>query len=142
MTEPSRESFKNKVVTIVTDRDDEEQNPSRPQSNHQLTPQRQSSITIRNAENENGSASNGRRQSRMRRSRKSVDNVELITLQETATKSQPPTLKASFLRRKAKEYEGKIMNDRILSAIHSLKVDFVIVDTSNACFYCFTHDSL
>lgn len=114
MSDASRESFKSKVVTIVTDRDDDEQNPSRPQSNHQLTPQRQSSITIRNAENENRSASNGRRQSRNRRSRRSVDNVELITLQETAAKTQPATLKASFLRRKAKEYEGKLMNDRFL----------------------------
>lgn len=102
-------SQKNKVVTIVSDRDEENPspNPSRPLSNPPQTPQRQSSITIRSAENENGSASNGRRQSRSRRSRRSDENIESITLQESASKTQPATLKASFLRRKAKEYEGK-----------------------------------
>lgn len=107
MSDPSQEFVKSKVVTIVTERDEENQNPSRRQSNLPLTPQRQSSISIRKAENENGSASNSRRQSRTRRSRRSDENVEAITLQETVSKTQPATLKASFLRRKAKEYEGK-----------------------------------
>lgn len=115
MSDPSRESVKSKVFTIVVEREGENQNhPIHPQANHQQTPQRQSSINVRNAEIENGSANNGRRQSRSRRSRKSDENVESITLQETASKSQPATLKASFLRRKAKEYEGKTMTNRFI----------------------------
>lgn len=60
-----------------------------------------------NAEADNRSASNFRRQSRKRRSsRKSDANVESITLQESTPKNPAVTLKASFLKRKIKEYEG------------------------------------
>jgi hypothetical protein len=42
-----------------------------------------------------------------RSSRRDESNLESITLQESSAKSHPVTLKASFLRRKIKEYEGK-----------------------------------
>jgi len=56
---------------------------------------------------DDGGAKNNRRQSSKRLSRKKHANndAETITLQETAEK-RPVTLKASFLRKKAKEYEG------------------------------------
>lgn len=63
-----------------------------------------------NAENDNGNFP--RRSSKRKSSRKSDDaNVESITLQETAPRSQPVTLKASFLRRKIKEYEGNFCGE-------------------------------
>lgn len=63
--------------------------------------------SIRNAtETDNGNFP--RRSVRRKSSRRSDANIESITLQETAPKSHPVTLKASFLRRKIKEYEGKI----------------------------------
>lgn len=58
-----------------------------------------------------------RRSVRRKSSRKSDLSVESITLQETAPKSQPVTLKASFLRRKIKEYEGKKALDKSSSII-------------------------
>lgn len=54
------------------------------------------------------------RRSRRQSSRRSNSSAETITMQESSTyggvgkKRQPVTLKASFLRRKIAEYEGKI----------------------------------
>lgn len=77
----------------------------------------ESDLSPRNSTVNGGSA---RRQSRPRSTRRSDANIESITLQETRQKSQPVTLKASFLRRKAKEYEG---NRAIrLSAIHAIQL--------------------
>lgn len=115
MSDPPDVIIKNRV-TIKTDSDEENN------SLHQ-TPARQSSLnrqpTSRSAENDNGSANSFRRHSQ--KTRRSDANIESITLQETAKKSQPVTLKASFLRRKIKEYEGKKRNEdkrlNVLSAI-------------------------
>lgn len=105
MSEPPKVTIKNKLSN-KTENDDEDH--SRPQSVHQ-TPVRKTTLnrqsSSRNAESENGSANSFRRQSR--KTRRSDANIESITLQESAKKSQPVTLKASFLRRKIKEYEGK-----------------------------------
>lgn len=63
-----------------------------------------------------------RRSVRRKSSRKSDLSIESITLQETAPKSQPVTLKASFLRRKIKEYEGKKALDKSSSIIGKMLV--------------------
>lgn len=106
MSDPPKVIIKNKV-TIVTDSDEE--NASGSNSRHH-TPLRQRSLnrsTSRNSDNDSVEASDSRRRSRKSTRRSDANNAEIITLQETAKKSQPVTLKASFLRRKIKEYEGK-----------------------------------
>lgn len=99
MSDPPKVVIKSKV-TIHTGDDDE--NPHGHSPLHRVT-----TLNARNVESDNGSASNNQSHSQKRKSRKSDANLESITLQETAAKTQPVTLKASFLRRKIKEYEGK-----------------------------------
>lgn len=109
MSDPPKVIVKNKV-TIVTDSDEE--NASGSNSRHQ-TPLRQRSLNRSSSKNSDNDVEAGESRSRSRRStrRSDANNAELITLQETAKKSQPVTLKASFLRRKIKEYEGKEENE-------------------------------
>lgn len=108
MSDPPKVIVKNKV-TIVTDSDEE--NASGSHSRHQ-TPLRQRSLNRSTSKNSDDvETGDSRRRSRRSTRRSDSNNAELITLQETAKKSQPVTLKASFLRRKIKEYEGKDENE-------------------------------
>lgn len=59
------------------------------------------------------------KQSRKQKSQISEASIESITLQESTPRSQSLPLKASFLRRKAKEYEGKNISV-ILGVIRNL----------------------
>lgn len=85
----------------------------------------ESDLSPRHSAVNGGSA---RRQSRPRSTRRSDANIESITLQETRQKSQPVTLKASFLRRKAKEYEGKPRDKVISNSRNSTSNRFVEID--------------
>jgi hypothetical protein len=102
MSDPPKVMIKSKVTIDIGSEDETDNNqPS------QSTPRRERS-SIRSSEVENGGSGGFQRHSKTRKSSKKNDvNVESITLQETAPKSHPVTLKASFLRRKIKEYEGK-----------------------------------
>lgn len=96
MSDPPKVDFRNKKSD-----EDRSNSNSAPQSSLNRS-------TSRNAENDNNRTSGSKRPSRKTRSsRKSDANIESITLQESAPRTQPVTLKASFLRRKIKEYEGK-----------------------------------
>lgn len=96
MSEPKKTTI---IHQIAIDTDDH------PDS--QTTPQ----VLIENASSQNtlnGSRFSGSKQLSQKAKTRTIEaNVESITLQESVPKSQPLPLKASFLRRKAKEYEGK-----------------------------------
>jgi hypothetical protein len=79
-------------------------------NNSPLTPCRQISLNRSSSRTGNGGTPSVKRSSSRfskRSSHRDDTNLESITLQENSTKSHPVTLKASFLRRKIKEYEGK-----------------------------------
>lgn len=110
MSDPPNVVVKSKNVTIA-ESDDGEIRPA------VSTPQRQRSLnrsTSRNSESDNGGTSQFQRPSsrKKRSTRRSDANAESIVLQETAPRNQAATLKASFLRRKIKEYEGNPIKSR------------------------------
>lgn len=116
MSDPPKVVIKSTKVTITSD-DDEPRSSGRESANGNFP----------------------RRSVRRKSSRKSDLSVESITLQETAPKSQPVTLKASFLRRKIKEYEGKkaldkssIIGKNVCVAIS--KVDWLFVALSSRSY--------
>lgn len=119
MSDPAKVVIKSKVIIHTINGDDSSQKTA--------SPPRESSLNrsaSRNAETDNGVPSSSFRQSRKRKSsRKSDVNVESITLQESAPKNQPVTLKASFLRRKIKEYEGKVVECSFSYQQETFKVD-------------------
>lgn len=133
MSDPPKVIIKSKVSIIDVNDEDNQNN----QSNHQPLPSSSEPQTSekslnrsasRNSENGKGGTSQSQRSSRRKRSsRKSNATDEEITLQETVPRNHPVTLKASFLRRKIKEYEGNNLITQIdyfLSAIcpHSMRL--------------------
>lgn len=102
-------------VTINTISDDVEARNNAAQSHSSSSPlSRDANQSILNDDEQNGI----QRQSSKRNSRRkkaSSDNsngIETISLQESINERRSvPLLKASFLRRKMKEYEGKISDD-------------------------------
>lgn len=87
------------IHQIAIDTDERPDLPSTPQVLIENVSRRNST---RNSNNWGGS----KRQSQ-KANNKTDETIESITLQESAPKNHPLPLKASFLRRKAKEYEGK-----------------------------------
>lgn len=99
MSEPKKQTIIHQIAVDTDDRPDSSASPQ---------------ISRENSTSRNGGSFSGgsKRQSRRAKSKTSDATIESITLQETVPKSQSLPLKASFLRRKAKEYEGKDLNIR------------------------------
>lgn len=100
---PDKKNALKSKVTINTISETLAQSPT----SNRLSSARSSRSSYRSAENENEGPSR-RSSSRNKRTRSSaIDaNIESINLQESPTQRRPITLKASFLRRKMREYEG------------------------------------
>lgn len=117
-------TIKTKItVNTISDDIDTRDNATRELSQPHSTQSHLSSTTSRdnnrsilndvNQEQHNGSGSQRqffKRQSRRKKaSSDNSNNVESISLQETNNENRHTSLKASFLRRKIKEYEGKMI---------------------------------